>query len=421
MENFTHDSGWIVIWEDIKNGGVPLLIFSGMMIMWFLKSHINNIFLFLGRLITKKIDNSVKEYSALDVKNHPVFRDLEFWLTVGVKSLRMYNINSQYPTIHDHVESPEYLKAKEDIAKDILVIKYQIIKEYIELFLKENPIDHLNLETLRSSLLTYLHKCEIKQHSEMLDQKIPSEFLKKYFVYEKMSSDLFYQTIEGYLNEGAFNNLNVTTRLYLVFSAINSYLTNCYNNMIYTVAVINGDLNGVEYKGHIIGKKKQKILQPPHSTFVYPVKEKLTSILSEFHASRVSLMKYYTNSDNEYVHSAVYEVCAPGIMPVLANIQNIPNNMEMDVIDILKHGTIISVDVSKFNNNIIERLSQRGVDAVILAPIFEGNEFSGILVLDYVSLEEYNKCKDNPCLDAILSKYAKELTTYISYPKNYIY
>ena len=246
MENFTHDSGWIVIWEDIKNGGVPLLIFSGMMIMWFLKSHINNIFLFLGRLITKKIDNSVKEYSALDVKNHPVFRDLEFWLTVGVKSLRMYNINSQYPTIHDHVESPEYLKAKEDIAKDVLVIKYQIIKEYIELFLKENPIDHLNLETLRSSLLTYLHKCEIKQHSEMLDQKIPSEFLKKYFVYEKMSSDLFYQTIEGYLNEGAFNNLNVTTRLYLVFSAINSYLTNCYNNMIYTVAVINGDLNGAE-------------------------------------------------------------------------------------------------------------------------------------------------------------------------------
>lgn len=421
MENFTHDSGWIVIWEDIKNGGVPLLIFSGMMIMWFLKSHINNMFLFLGRLITKKIDNSVKEYSVLDVKNHPVFRDLEFWLTVGVKSLKMNAINYQYPMVKVHVESPEYMKAKEEIAKDVLMIKFKVIKEYIELFLKENPIENLSLEVLRSTLLTYLHKCEIKQHGELLEQKIPGEFLKKFFIYEKFSSDLFYQTIEGYLNEGAFNDLNVPTRVYLVFSAINNYLTNCYNNMIYTTAVINGDLNGVEYKGEIIGTKKQQVLQPPHSTFVYPVKEKLTGIMTEFGASRATLIKYYTNSENMYVHSAVYESCAPGVMPMLSHIQNVPNNVEMDVIEILKNGTIVSVDIGKFNNNIIERLTLRGIDAVIIVPIFEGHEFSGTLMLDYLSLEEYNKHKMVASMDEILTKYAKELSTYISYPKNSLF
>lgn len=421
MENFTNESGWLVIWDDIKNGGIPLLIFSGMLLMWFLKPHLNNLFLAIGKLITRKIDNSVKEYTTLDVKHHPVFKDLEFWLTVGVKSLKMNNISYQYPMVKVHVESPEYMQAKEDIAKDVLTIKFKVIKEYVESFIKENPIEHLNLETLRSILLTYLHKCEIKQHSELLEQKIPSEFLKKYFIYEKMSHDLFYQTIEGYLNEGAFNNLSPTTRLYLVLSAINHYLTNCYNNMVYTVAVINGDLNGVEYKGNIIGKKKQSVLQPPHSTFVYPVREKLLSIMTEFGASRATLLKYYTNSDNEYVHSAVYESCAPGIMPMIQNIQNIPNNMEMDVLDILKNGTIISVDISKFNNNLIERLAQRGIDAVILVPIFEGNDFSGILMLDYVSLEEYIKHKDIPTLDEILMKYSKDLSSYISYPKNYLF
>lgn len=421
METFTNTSGWLVIWEDIKNGGIPLLIFCGMMIMWFLKPHINNIFLYIGKLITKKIDNTVKEYTILDVKNHPVFRDLEFWLEVGVKSLKMNTINYQYPMVKVHIESPEYMKAKEDIAKDILITKFKIIKEYIELFLKENPLENLSLDVVRSTLLTYLHKCEIKQHSELIDQKIPSEFLKKFFIYEKFSSDLFYQTVDGYLNEGAFNNLNVTSRIYLVFTAINNYLTNCYNNMIYTTAIINGDLNGVEYKGNIIGKKKQNILQPPHSTFVYPVKEKLTSIMTEFGASRATLMKYYTNSDNVYVHSAVYEVCSPGIMPMLSTIQNVPNNVEMDVIELLKNGTIISVDIGKFNNNLIERLTSRGIDAIIIVPIFNGNEFSGTLTLDYVSLEEYNIKKDILGSDEILLKYAKELETYISYPKNYIF
>lgn len=419
MENFTKDSGWISIWNDIKNGGIPLLIFCCMALVWFIKPYINKIFLFFGKMISKKIDNTMKEYSVIEVQNHPVFRDLDFWLTVGVKSLKMNNINYQYPMVKVHVESLDYMKAKEDIAKDILSIKFSIIKEYIELFLKENPIEHLNLETMRSILLTYLHKCEIKQHSELIEQKIPGEFLKKFFIYEKMSSDLFYQTIEGYLNEGAFNDLSVPTRLYLVFTAINNYLTNSYNNMIYTTSVINGDLNGVEYKGNIIGKKANRILQPPHSTFVYTVNEKISALMNEFGASRAILFKYYTTTEGSYAHSAVYEVCAPGVSHMLENMQNIPNTIEMDTLDILKRGTIISVDISKFNNNVIERLAQRGVDAIILVPIFEGNAFSGVLALDYLSLEEYNKYKDREDLDDILLKNAKDLSTYISYPKNY--
>jgi putative protease len=42
--------------------------------------------------------------------------------------------------------------------------------------------------------------------------------------------------------------------------------------------------------------------------------------------------------------------------------------------------------------------------------------------LDYnLSLEEYNKHKMIASMDEILTKYAKELSTYISYPKNSLF
>lgn len=419
MENFTSDSGWIVIWNDIKDGGLPLTIFLSMLVMWFLKPYISNIFTFIGKLLTKKLSKECKEYTTADVRCHPVFKDLEFWLSIGVKSLNFSSINNYRKQLDYHIESKEYMIAKEEIAKDVLTIKFSIIREYIELFLKDHNIETLNLESARTYLLTYLRKCEIKQHAEMIDAKIPAEFLKKYFIYEKMSSDLFYQTVESYLNEDAFNDLSVVTRLYLVFTTINNYLTDTYNNMIFTVNAINGDLNGVEYKGNVIGEKKEKVLQPPHSTFVYSANEILSTIMSEFGASRATLIKYYTNNQGVYVHSAVYETYNMGVMPMLSKIQNIPNNLETDTLEILKNGTIISVDISKFNNHIIERLTHRGINAVIIVPLFDGNEFSGTLMLDYLSIEKYNLYKDLPNIDEKLYKYAKEVAPFISYPKNY--
>jgi hypothetical protein len=419
MENFTNDSGWIVIWQDIKNGGLPLTIFLSMVAMWFLKPYISNIFSFLGKLITRKLTKENRQYSVADVKCHPVFKDLEFWLSIGIKSLNFSSIDYIKSPINKHHETKEYTIAKEEIAKDILIIKFSNIKETIETFLKEQKIECLDLESAKTYITTYLHKCEIKQHADMIDAKIPSQFLKKYFIYEKMTNDLFYQVINSYLNDEAFNDLSVVTRIYLVFNTINNYLIDAYNNMIFTVNAINGDLNGVEYKGHVIGEKKQKVLQPPHSTFVYSAKEILTHVMTEFGASRATLIKYYHNSDGVYVHSAVYETHNIGVMPVLNQIQNIPNNLETDVLEILKNGTIISVDISKFNNNIIERLSHRGINAVIIVPIFDGNDFSGTLMLDYLSIEKYNIYKDIPNLDEKLHKYAKDVAPFISYPKNY--
>ena len=411
------ESTILALWNDVKNGGTSLYILLFFLLLYFLKPYVNSILVFVGKLIRGKVEKKTKEYTINDVKNHPIFKDLDFWLDIGIKSLKMNNININYPlTRVIHKESEDYLKAKEEIAKDILTIKFSVVKEYLKLFLEENPLENVDLESIKTYFSKYVAKCEIKQYNEMLEAKIPEEFLKKYYIYERMALDLLKNNMEGVLSEKAFD-LNPISRIYLAFTALNNYLAESYNTMLFTVYTINGDLNGVEYKGNIIGEAKQEILQPPNSALVIPAIEKLNKIMYEFGASRAILIKYFEKNDELY-HSAVYEVCDKGITSVISRMQNISSMSEMDTVNLLKNNTVISVEISKFNNHLMERLSARGDDAIVLVPILEHNDLIGALVLDYVSVEEFNS-KHMDMYDDKLKKYSKDLMPYISYPEDY--
>ena len=411
------ESTILSLWNDVKNGGTSLYILCFFALMYFLKPYMHNILSFIGNLIKGKVEKKTKEYTAEDIKNHPIFKDLEFWLDIGIKSLKMNNININYPlTRVVHTESEDYLIAKEDIAKDILTIKFTTIRDYLKLFLEENPLEKIDLDSIRTYFEKYVAKCEIKQYNEMLEAKIPEEFLKKYYIYEKMAIDLLKNNIITVLNEKTFN-LSIMSRIYLAFTALNNYLAESYNTMLFTVFTINGDLNGVEYKGNVIGEKKQEILQPPNSTLVIPAREKLKKIMYEFGSSRAILIRYYMKNKELY-HSAVYEVCDKGITSAIELIQDISSMSEMDTINLLKNNTIISAEISKFNNTLMDRLSARGDDAIVLVPIIEHDDLIGILALDYISVEEFNS-KHMDQQDKKLKIYAKELMPYISYPEDY--
>ena len=254
--------------------------------------------------------------------------------------------------------------------------------------------------------------------NQMKEIKIPEAFLKKYFVYEQMAIEFLNQTITSYLDEKSFD-LDILTRIYLIFNALNTYLADTYNTMLSAVSAINGDLNGAEYKGKTIGEKREEILQPPHSSYTYACREELKKVLTEFGASRAYLLKYYTNSKGEYVHSCVYEVCDVGVMPMINKVQNIANNMESESLNMLKNGTVISVDISKFNNFVSKRLTDRGINAIILTPVFGGSEFSGTLALDYLSINEYEAHRNIKDMDEKLKNYASELSTFLTYPDDY--
>lgn len=413
-----NNSTILAIWNDIKQGGIPLLVMTFIVILMMLKPYAHNILTFLGNLITLRFEKKTKKYTINDIKNHQIFKDLDFWLEMGIESINLNHVHTGFPYSSRHKETEDYMKAKEQIAKDILRIKFTVIKEYLEAFIKDNDLEKIDLESAKKFVETYLNKCEIKQYNLMKEQNIPEKFLKKYFVYEQSSLEFLNHTIVAYLDEKSFN-LDILSRIYLIFNALNAYLADTYNTMLTSVTAINGDLNGVEYKGEVIGEKRQEILQPPHSSYTYPCREELKTIMTEFGASRAYLMKYYLNSKDEYVHSCVYEVCDVGVMPMITKVQNIVNNMESEVLQMLKNGTVISVDISKFNNFLSKRLTERGINAIILVPIFSGTEFSGVLALDYLSYREYEQHKDIKDLDEKLKKYALELSTFLTYPDDY--
>lgn len=417
MENINNDT-LMLIWTDIKNGGTPLWIFLFLISMFALKQHIINIISSFGRYCWSKIFKQIQEYNMEDVKKHILFKDLDFWLTYGISSLKITNIKYM-PLDKEHMETEEYLKAKEEIAKDILEIKFKSIQEYMKLFITENDLEKIDLEVIKTYFNTYWSKCIIQQRNKYIEMGIPKIFLKKFFIYEKTTSEFLIQTIDSYFDEKIMS-ISIPSRVYLALSAVNNYLTDAFNNMIITVSAINGDLHGVEYKGSVIGEKKTEILLPPHPTFVMQVHEILTNIMSEFKSNRVSVLKYFKHN-NKLVHSTVYEVCDTGILPILSVNQKIPTTMEGDALNLLRNHTIIATDISKFNNTIACRLSDRGSKAVILVPIFEGQEFSGLILLDYLSIEEFNTIKDMENLDDKLNDYSNNLMPFISYPKDYVF
>ena len=415
-----NNSTILAIWNDIKQGGIPFLIVCILLFFYIIKPYAKNILEFLGNLITLRFNKKTKKYTINDIKNHQIFRDLDFWLEMGIDSINLNYVHTGFPFASRHKETTEYANTKEQIAKDILKIKFSIVKEYLEQLIKDNDLEKIDLDSAKKYVENYLDKCEIKQYNKMKEENIPEKFLKKYFIHEQSSLELLNHTIVAYLDEKSFN-LDILSRIYLIFNALNTYLADTYNTMLATVSAINGDLNGELYKGQVIGEKRQEILQPPHSSYVHPCRELLKSIMTEFSASRCYLMKYYTNSKDEYVHSIVYEVCDVGVMPMITNVQNIINNMESETLNMLKNGTVISVDISKFNNFLSKRLTERGINAITLVPVFSGNEFSGVLALDYLSIKEFESLENMKDFDEILKKHANDLSSFITYPDDYAF
>ena len=64
-------------------------------------------------------------------------------------------------------------------------------------------------------------------------------------------------------------------------------------------------------------------------------------------------------------------------------------------------------------------MTSRGVDAIIISPIFESEDLIGMLLLDFVNVELYNRHKNDKDLDIKMKKYSEEIKPYITYPKDY--
>lgn len=404
------DSGWLVIWNDIKTFGAGFWSFFFLISFYVLKDQIKDLIkILINKLSFKK---SALSYTKKDLINHPIFKDLDYWLTIGIDTLHLKE------NIHPGEE--EYINNKEKMAKEAIRIKYETMKESLKNFVQEIDIDNLDCEVAHAYLLDCLTKNTITQKRRFNERGIPLKFLNKFYVISDISKKIIYSAINNFFSKSC--ETNTATKMYMVFNTLDGYLNVVFNDLCETLSTINGDLKDEMFDGKPMGKPKLSTLKPPHPTYSMIVKDKLDEILREFNGSRAMISKYF-EKDGEHYHSVVYESTIIGVTSEMGNIQMINDDKEKDILNVMYESGNIAADISKFNATTIERFNTRGVKAIIMAPIYNKEKIDGVLSIEYISIEKFDKLiKDKDFnIDEKLKNYVKDLAVYIDYPVNYTF
>ena len=406
------ENAYITIWNDIAQGGTPFWVLLSLLVIFIFKEQIAKLFTSIISLITKKFSSKSKTYKSSDLKKHQLFKDLDYWLHTGIEAIHLTN------TGHDI--DLEYIKGKEEIAKDVVKIKFETIKEAFTTFINETDFDNIDYEVAHQYILDTITKIRITEMHKMLKAGIPNKFIEKYEVFSKIGNKILLDSIKLLYQKDM--DFSVSTRMYLSLSFIDSYLNISFNSIADSINSINGDLKGEEYHGHILGRRHKNILKPPSTQNNMAALEKLNDILKTFHASRATVSKLYDMKDGDItsgLHSCIYESLSHGITSVLEIIQDIPNNIDPNVMIILDRGENIAVDISKFSKERAQSFLDRGAVAIVMSPIYNSNKLDGVLCLDYFSLEDFEKAIKMDKFDEILYRSSDTFSPYIIYPEDY--
>ena len=406
------ENAYLTIWHDIAQGGTPFWVLLTLFLIWIFKEQINKLIGVIINLFSKKFSHKTKFYKSSDLKKHQLFKDLDYWLKTGIEAIHLTNNGLE--------TDEEYIKGKEEIAKDVVRIKFEVIKESFTTFINETDFDNIDYEVAHQYLLDTITKIKITEMHEMLKAGIPSKFLEKYNVFSKIGNKILLDSVKLLYQKDI--DFSVPTRMYLSLSNIDGYLNISFNSIAESINSINGDLKGEEYHGHILGRNHKGILKPPSTQNNMAAIEKLNDILKTFNASRATISKLYNMKDDDITsgqHSCIYEAVGHGITSVLEIIQDIPNNIDPNVMVILNRGENIAVDISKFSKERAQSFLDRGAVAIIMSPIYNGNKLDGVLCLDYFSLDDFERIIEMDKFDEHLYKCADSVSPYIIYPENY--
>ena len=408
------DSVYITIWNDIASGGKPFWILLSLILLFYFKDEVKKFLTLFIDILTFRAHKKTKKYKQSDLKNHQLFRDLDYWLTTGIEAIHLMS--------KDHTNDFDYVKGKEKIAKDVIKVEFETLKESFTKFINETDFDNIDYEVCYQYLMDTITKAKITQIHKLLKLGVPKKFLEKYEVFSKIGYKILMDSLKLLYQQNM--DLDVPTRMYLSLSNIDGYLNICFNSISDTINSINGDLIGEEYDGRILGRKRGHILKPPSTQNALSAMDKCHEILKMFNSARVSVVKLHNIEKDDYTtgfHSCVYEVVANGVVSMLEKMQYVSNADNSQVLTILKRRQNIAVDITKFTKDKAQTLLDRGIVAVIMSPIFNANKLDGILCLDYFSLEDFNKVIKMEKFDEKLNESAELLSPYIIYPKDFKY
>ena len=406
MPTLTNDSGWIIIWNDIKDFGPSFWVFLLIFILVYFKEPIVQLMkIIINKLFSKKEELN---YSKKDIIKHPIFKDLDYWLNVGMQAIRLRN--------NFHPEAEDYVNNKERMAKEVIRIKYETTKETLLTFIEENDIDNLDSEVACQYLMDSLTKNSITQKQRFIERGISPKFLNKFYLITDMTEKSIFSAIKNFFIRGC--GLNTASKMYVALNTLDGYLNVIFNNLMETIDNINGDLKDELFDGEPMCKSYHSTLKPPHPTYPMIVKDKLDEVLRDLNGSRAMICKYFTK-DGEHYHSAVYESTIVGVTSEISNVQMISDDREKNILNIMKTNGNIAANISKFGANTIERFNSRGVKGIIIAPIYNEGKIDGALSIDYISDEKFEMVSEMSNLDDKLKQYTEMFSSYIVYPVNY--
>lgn len=408
IPTLANDSGWLIIWNDIKDFGPSFWAFLIIFNLTFLKEQwISSIKYIFDKCFVHH-HNKIK-YTKKDLMKHPIFQDLDYWLDIGLKALKLKRSTT-------HQEDEDYIKSKENIAKEVIRIKYETIRESLLKFTDETDLDNLDGEVACSYFMDCLTKNLITQKQRMIERGIPLKFLNKFHANSDITEKIVIASAKSFFNRGC--DMDTPTKMYFVYNTLNGYLNIIFNNIAEAIESINGDLKDEFFDGKPMCASYKKMLNPPHPTYTLIVKDKLDEILRDFMGSRAFVCKYFEKDGVNY-HSAIYESTIKGVTSEIHNIQMISDDKDKNMLNIMKESGCIAADISKFGATTIERFNTRGVKGIFLCPIYNNQKIDGVLGIDFISVEKFNMAVNDKDLDNKLKDYAKELAPYIIYPANY--
>lgn len=215
-----------IIWKDMISS--PYICALGVFILVIVLFRSVIIDFLEQRMLTKKYNTPV--HKVRELKKHPIFLDLDYWISAGISIL--------------HVNT---CLGKEMIMKDLLTLKYTLVKERILRVIDNELTDTMSLEDLRLVLMSNLSEYNRDQALLWKTAGIPDAFIRKYVSLQVKNIDLVKGVMKVLLDKNIIASNSV--RVYLLLSLLRNQLTSIYTNAVSTVLAMNGDLNGLVYKG----------------------------------------------------------------------------------------------------------------------------------------------------------------------------
>lgn len=217
--------------------------------LWIWKDIIKSVPMYIWRLFSKK--KTKVSYSVKDLKNHPVFSSISFWLEHGLEGIS-YSNTTVLMSISHHIDIDDYLKAKEEMAKEILKIKISTMNDMIHKLATQYDWNSMSSYNIIYTIKDNMKNLEPIQYKMMFEAGLPKIFVQKFKLYDTTMEHIFEKMLMTFIQEDMMQDIDGVTRAYLGFNAINAYLCTLFDSSFTTILNINGDLIGQTWKGKIL-------------------------------------------------------------------------------------------------------------------------------------------------------------------------